>query len=160
MMKIDSISINKTIEQTKALLEKDKGISIALRAVINVLLMIVGIMSERLFLNSSNSSKPPSTDPNRKKKDKDTSENKEDKKKPGGQLGRTGKTLEPVSNPDKIHKIKVDRKALPKGRYDVVGYEARQIMDIEIKRVVTEYRAEILKNSATGKRYMLIGVQK
>ena len=41
---------------------------------------------------------------------------------------------------------------LPKGDYKDVGYESRQIVDIDIARVVTEYRAQILENDS-GKRY-------
>ena len=67
-----------------------------------------------------------------------------EQKKPGGQTGHTGKCLEPVSNPDKIVDIKHDKKLLPKGEYTSVGFEARQVIDIQIKKVVTEYRAETL----------------
>jgi transposase len=41
---------------------------------------------------------------------------------------------------------------LPKGHYKEVGYETRQVVDIEFKRIVTEYQAQILENEA-GKRF-------
>src|SRR5699024_6534763 len=48
--------------------------------------------------NSRNSSIPPSKDENRPKRNQ--SLRKPSDKKPGGQLGRKGKTLEMVENPD------------------------------------------------------------
>ena len=56
-------------------------------------------------------------------------------------------TLEKVDKPDKVEVIKVDRRKLPRGEYKEAGYEARQVFDIEISRIVTEYRAEILEDN-------------
>jgi transposase len=56
-------------------------------------------LEDRLSKNSSNSSKPPSTD-GLKRKPK--SLRKPSGKKPGGQKGRTGKGLTQVSNPDVV----------------------------------------------------------
>jgi transposase len=42
---------------------------------------------------------------------------------------------------------------LPAGHYREVGYEARQVIDLDIARVVTEYRAQILQDSQ-GNRYV------
>ncbi len=64
----------------------------------------------------------------------------------GGQKGHEGVTLEKVDNPDKVEVIKVDRRKFPCGKYKVVDYEARQVFDIKIVRVVTEYRAEIVED--------------
>jgi transposase len=58
-----------------------------------------------------------------------------------------GVTLEKVDKPDKVEVIKVDRGKSPRGEYKEVGYEARQVFDIEISRMVTEYRAEILEDN-------------
>ena len=148
-MKADKINITETVESARKLLEADKKISPALRAMFEMLLMIITLLAGKLGLNSQNSSKPPSTDPNRKKK---TGGNKENNK-PGGQPGRVGKNLEPVNNPDTIIPIKLDKRRLPKGNYHEVGFESRQVIDIEISRIVTEYRAQILED-ATGKRYV------
>jgi transposase len=104
---------------------------------LNVLLLIVKLLVERLGLNSSNSSIPPSQDPNRKKKP-----NGKSKKKPGGQKGHKGHILEKVENPDIIEPIDIDFSKLPEGQYSDGGYESRQVIDIEISRVVTEYRAQ------------------
>ena len=98
-------------------------------------------------LNSKNSSKPPSSDPNRKKKNRTTGE-----RKAGGQNGHCGTTLQKIDIPDFIENIPVNRNTLPVGKYKDVGYESRQVVDIEISRVVTEYRAQILED-ANGKRY-------
>jgi transposase len=149
MVKANKINITETVESARKLLEADKKISPALRAMIEMLLMIISLLAGKLGLNSRNSSKPPSTDLNRKKK---TRGNK-GYSKPGGQLGRVGKNLEPVDNPDTIIPIKLDKRRLPKGNYREVGFESRQVIDIEISRIVTEYRAQILED-AEGKRYV------
>ena len=58
-----------------------------------------------------------------------------------------------VDNPDTIIPIKLDKRRLPKGNYHEVGFESRQVIDIEISRIVTEYRAQVLEDAA-GKRYV------
>jgi transposase len=146
---IVKLNITESVEKAKKLLEEEKQISPALKAMIEMLLVIITLLAGKLGLNSQNSSKPPSTDPNRKKK---TGGNKGNNK-PGGQVGRIGKNLEPVNNPDTIIPIKLDKRRLPKGNYHEVGFESRQVIDIEISRIVTEYRAQILEN-AEGKRYV------
>jgi transposase len=146
-MKIESIDVEATIENTRRLLINDPGVSPALKSTIEVLLMLVAILINQLGLNSRNSSKPPSSDPNRKKKEKKAGD-----RKAGGQKGHVGSTLTKFDNPDLIENIPVNRKTLPKGKYTEVGYESRQVVDIEISRVVTEYRAQILED-ANGKQY-------
>lgn len=98
-MKLTKVSVTKTIEEVTTLLDKEKQISPVLKAAIQLLLAVVTLLAERLSLNSSNSSKPPSTDLNRKKKKKGKDGNK---RNPGGQPGRNGTTLEPVDDPDEI----------------------------------------------------------
>ncbi len=78
-MKLEKIDIAATVEETEKLLENEQEISPALKASLKVLLLIVKLLVERLGLNSSNSSIPPSQDRNRKKKDKAKKD-----KKPGG----------------------------------------------------------------------------
>jgi len=58
-----------------------------------------------------------------------------------------------VDNPDKIEIIKVDRSKLPIARYREVGFDTRQVFDIDISRVVTEYRAQIVEND-NGNRFV------
>ena len=94
-----------------------------------------------------NSSKPPSSDPNREKKPR-----KKGDRKPGGQSGHRGRTLKKIDNPDKVEVLKVNRAKLPKGQYTEVGYETRQVFNIEIARLVTEYQAQILEDE-NGNRF-------
>lgn len=48
--------------------------------------------------------------------------------------------------------IKVDRSKLPSGEYKEVGYDLRQVFDIDILRVVTEYQAQVLEDKK-GRRF-------
>jgi transposase len=61
-----------------------------------------------------------------------------------------------VDDPDEVTELTIDRRTLPKGRtYRVIGYEARQLIDIDISRFVTEYRAQVLKDDQ-GNRYVAL----
>ena len=141
-MTINSIDIGITLKKVETLLSEEKGLSPAMRSMVEMLVLLVTLMVNRLNRNSRNSSKPPSSDPNRKKERKENGG-----RKAGGQKGRVGVTLEKVDKPDKVEVIKVDRRKLPRGEYKEAGYEARQVFDIEISRIVTEYRAEILEDN-------------
>lgn len=122
----------------------------ALRSSLEVLLILVSLLLNRITLNSKNSSKPPSTDPNRKK----SSHRGSSDRKPGGQKGHNGVTLQPVDDPDEVTELKVDRRTLPKGTgYWEAGYEIRQVIDIDISRYVTEYRSQVLEDDQ-GNRYV------
>ncbi len=149
-MTIEDIDVDAAINSVKDLLKKEQGLSPALRSALEVLLVLVSLLLNRVGLNSRNSSKPPSSDPNRKKKG---NRGKSDRK-PGGQTGRRGSTLEPVDDPDAVAELKIDRRTLPKGRqYREVGHESRQVIDIDISRFVTEYRAQILEDDQ-GHRFV------
>ncbi len=141
-MSIENINIDELIKDSERLLKEDKYVSPALKACFKTLLLLIGILVNKLWLNSSNSSIPPSQDPNR---NKDKDKNKP-WKKPGGQKWRKGKTLKMVDNPDEIVEIKVDRSNLPEWNYKPVWYEPRQEFNIDISFTVTEFRAEILEN--------------
>jgi len=148
-VKLNGISVNKIIEEAEEIVGKDESLSPIIKATMNMMIMIIKLLSNRINITSKNSSKPPSSDTNRKR----GSNNKKSNKKPGGQNGHIGTKLKKVSAPDRIEEIKIDIETLPKGvEYKKVGYEARQKFDIEISRVVTEYRAEILEDE-NGKRY-------
>jgi transposase len=148
IVKIEQFNVTEIIEKAKAVLADQNRISPELKVMFELLLTIISLMAGRLSLSSRNSSKPPSTDPNRGKGNKGTTNNK-----PGGQLGRTGKNLKPVDNPDNIIPIEVDKSTLPPGNYRAAGFEARQVVDLKISRIITEYRAEVLENDK-GKRYV------
>ena len=59
-----------------------------------------------------------------------------------------------MDDPDEVSELQVDRRTLPKGaRYRGVGHESRQVIDIDISRFVTEYRAQILEDDQ-GNRFV------
>jgi transposase len=147
-MTLDKTNISEVVNNARELLKKDEQISPALRAMFEMLLTIITLLAGRLSLTSRNSSKPPSSDMNRKKDKKADST-----KKPGGQPGRVGVNLQPVDTPDKTISIKVDKSKLPKGSYKEVGFESRQVIDIEISCIITEYRAQVVEDNR-GNRYV------
>jgi transposase len=55
--------------------------------------------------------------------------------------------LQPVEEPDEVKVLSVDRSTLPEGQYRPVGFEKRQVFELDIGLVVTEYRAEILADA-------------
>lgn len=140
-MNIKDLNISETLNNAKKLLDEEKNISPAFRAMFELLLTIITLFAGRLSLTSRNSNKPPSDDPNRQKEKRGKGKNM-----PGGQPGRQGVTLEPVKAPDKIVPIMVDRELLPKGKYRDIGFESRQVVDLKISRIITEYRAQILED--------------
>ncbi len=138
------IKVARTIENTKAGLASEANLSSEFKETVSELLDVVITLSNRLNLNSGNSSKPPSQDLNRSKKSRIA---KGKKRKPGGQSGHKGNCLKQVDNPTEVEDIFVDRRSLPRGNYESAGFESRQVFDLEISMTVTEYRAEILRNS-------------
>ena len=147
-MRIDNIDIEATIEKAQLLVREDRQLSAATKSMFEVMILIITLLANRLNLNSTNSSNPPSSDPNRKKQPK-----RKTGKKSGGQKGHVGSTLKKVDDPDKVELIKIDRSALPPGKYRQVGFDTRQVFDIDISRVVTEYRAQILEDD-NGNRFV------
>jgi transposase len=107
----------------------------------------IGELERRLGLNSSNSSKPPSTDglkkPTRVPRVKSLRE--PSGKKTGGQKGHRGETLRPVEKPDIIvnhYPETCTRCDLNVAADASTAYRSRQVFDIpEPKVVVTEHRA-------------------
>lgn len=107
-MTADKIDVEDTIKKVRQLLAEEAHLSVALRAALEVLLVLVhrsGVLANRLSLNSRNSNKPPSTD--RFNKDgKDNSDDKQGKNnKPSGQPGRMGATLQKVDDPNCLNLI-------------------------------------------------------
>jgi transposase len=150
-MSVGQINITQTLARVEELLRKDRSISPAVRAMIELLVTIITLLSAKLGLNSSTSSIPPSQDPHRKRGSKGKANGI--KRKPGGQNGHEGSTLHPVDNPDHIEHIAIDRRTIPSGKYRSGGYEARQVIDIVIAKFVVEYRAEILQD-AQGRQFV------
>lgn len=147
-MTIDNINVEESIQRVTTLIAAEQDLSPALKSSLEVLLVLVTLLLNRLGLNSKNSSKPPSTDPFRRKESRAASG-----RKPGGQPGHVGTTLKPVSDPDIVKEIRVDRSVLPPGRYRCCGHEARQVIDVDITTLVTEWRAEVVEDEQ-GRRHV------
>jgi transposase len=107
-------------------------------------------VEEQLKKNSRNSHKPPSSDGLKKI----PKVRKPSGKKPGGQKGHKGTTLQMVENPDIIEVHKVERcgrcgQSLKAEK--VLGYDRRQVFDLPLIQVeVTEHQAEIKKCGGCG----------
>ena len=144
-MTAGKINVAETLKHVERTLRQDKSISPQVRAMMDLLVVIINLLLGKLGINSANSSTPPSQDPHRQRGSKRKARG--NKRKPGGQNGHPGATLQPEENPDRIEIIEVDRRTLPGGRYRSAGWESRQVIDIEISKVVTEYRAEILEDA-------------
>ena len=99
-------------------------------------------LKSRLAKNSSNSSKPPSTDIRRTKSLRESSGLKS-----GGQTGHKGSNLPMVSNPDKVEVHPVDTCSGCGGdlrNTNVQDYDRRQVFDLPpIRMEVTEHVCEI-----------------
>ena len=146
-VKIEKIDVTETIKITQALIEAETDLSPELKEALDQLLHVTKLMIDRLTLNSSNSSIPPASDPNRKKNNTGNNDDELTSNKPGGQPGHPGKTLSLFENPDQVINIPVDHALMQSGEvYKNAGYQRRQVVDITIQRVVTEYRAEILED--------------
>ena len=144
-MSIAKIDVTEALQQAGRLLRQDRSLSTQARALFNLLIVIVNLLVAKLGLNSSNSSIPPSQDPHRERGSK--RKGKGPKRKPGGQNGHEGATLQRDPNPDQIEDLPIDRRTIPPGRYKAAGFDSRQVIDIEIHKHVTEYRAEILEDA-------------
>ena len=115
-----------------------------LEARVEELVARVAELEKRLNMNSSNSSKPPSSD-GLKRKPKSL-RRKNTGRKPGGQPGHTGQTLHQSPNPDVTHAIALDRCPDCDGdlrKEPVASVEKRQVFDLPpIAMQVTEHQAE------------------
>lgn len=102
-------------------------------------------LEDRLSKNSSNSSKPPSTD--QKDKPSPKSLRRKSGKKPGGQKGHKGKTLAVSKNPDKIiiHKVEICSNCSNNLTDKLVSdLKKRQVYDIPtLSFIVTEHQVEV-----------------
>jgi len=140
-MTIEDIDVNATLAQARELLSNEAELSPAFKSIVELLLVIITLLANRLGLNSRNSSKPPSSDNNPPLKKK---KNIHSTKKPGGQVGRTGSHLGVCDNPDETVFIPLNRDDLSDGKLRSEPPEIRQVFDIRIQRWVTEYQAEVL----------------
>jgi transposase len=113
-------------------------------------------LKARLALNSTNSSRPPSTDGLAKPAPK--SLRQKTGRRPGGQVGHPGRTLQPVAQPDhvRLHQLDLCPCGACHGRSrrqePVLDYEKRQVFDLPQKPLeVTEHQAEIKRCPVSGR---------
>ena len=101
-------------------------------------------LESRLKLNSQNSSRPPSSDGLNRPNNQSLRE--KSGRKPGGQFGHPGHTLQMSAKPDRIekHEIKCCAKCGQSlVNQPLVGMEKRQVFDVPQPRLeVTEHQAE------------------
>lgn len=69
-MTIETIDIDATLQKVEKLLSEEKGLSPTMRSMVELLMLLIRLLVGRLNRNSRNSSKPPSSDPNRKRESK------------------------------------------------------------------------------------------
>lgn len=141
-----------TLAQSNPMTSVD--IILTLQEQITILQQCVEYLESQLKKNSSNSSKPPSSDGLKKPKPKNL--RKPTGRKSGGQPGHPGHTLKRVDNPDHIVPLHVTTCSCgcESSLIDqpVLDYECRQVFEMpEPKLEVTEYRAEIKQCPACGK---------
>lgn len=111
--------------------------------IIRTLAQRIDALENQKAKNSSNSSKPPSTDGYKKRT---RSLRSKSGKKQGGQIGHTGNTLKQVEKPDqtKNHPVLLCQNCLSDlSGVPLESVEKRQVFDIpKIKIIVTEHQAE------------------
>lgn len=143
------------LEQQEAVLQKQKALLQELEERLQEQAKKIHELESRLAKNSSNSSKPPGSDGFKKPLKTICQRGKSDKK-PGGQNGRIGKTLEQVDSPD--HIITHSPNACENCNFNLstvegVCYnEKRQVFEIpEPKIEIIEHRIEIKTCPCCGK---------
>ena len=132
------------------------GLILQLEAQVRELRRQLQELKDRLALNSRNSSKPPSTDGLAKPVPK--SLRRPSGRRPGGQPGHPGRTLQPVADPDRVCRHKLGR--CPCGacagrslaQEPVLNYEKRQVFELPHQPLeITEHQAEIKRCPVSGR---------
>jgi hypothetical protein len=111
----------------------------------------------QLARHSGNSSQPPSSDGLGKPPPQNL--RRRTHRRPGGQPGHVGRTLQPVKKPDRIRVHRLHRCPCGQCRgvslrgQPVEGWERRQVFDLPPLRLeVTEHQAEIKRCPVSGRR--------
>ncbi len=116
-------------------------------------------LEKRLDKNSSNSSKPPSSD-GLSKPPRTSSLRQKSKQKSGGQVGHKGETLKQVQAPNRFerHALSTCPHCLTSlTKVEVLGILKRQVFDIPLPTLeVTEHQAEIKMCSCCHRRVMAV----
>jgi len=115
----------------------------AIYAFIVSLLARIEALEQRLGMNSTNSSKPPSSDGLAKPKPKPKSLREKTDRKPGGQEGHVGATLTPKENPDFVVKHESHQCSCGYDLSEVPGtvVQKRQVADLpKIELEYTEHQ--------------------
>lgn len=116
---------------------------------------VVSVLLQLTNINSSNSSKPPSTDGLKKPPLTTMSQRKKTGRKPGGQKGHKGTTLEQSANPDQTHHHHPQACAHCQASLQGASVSAtskRQVFEIPLPKIeVIEHQAHTLCCSCCGK---------
>lgn len=152
MVTLSEVDVSGALARAKAMAASDRSLPSSVRSVLELLVLIIELLLRRGNISSRNSSVPPSQDPYRKR-GKCRVVSGERKRKPGGQSGHKGETIERVANPDQVEELAIDRRTLPRDHdYKRIEDEVRQVINISITRRVTEYRAEVVEDEH-GRQY-------
>lgn len=98
-------------------------------------------LDNKISKNSRNSSRPPSTDENKPKKNQSLRGNS--KRSSGGQSGHEGNNLKKVSTPDRIENHKLVGKCTcgnDLSKLQQILHQSRQVFDVKILSEVTEHQ--------------------
>lgn len=116
---------------------------------------VVSVLLQLTNINSSNSSKPPSTDGLKKPASKDRSLRKDTGRKPGGQKGHKGSTLEQNDSPDQTYQYRPEtcqhcQASLQEA--SITATSKRQVFEIPLPKIdVIEHQAHTLCCCCCGK---------
>ncbi len=144
--------LNFTIDQLNTIYDNGKEVTVEFIQIlidkINHLEARVQELEEHISKDSHNSNKPPSSDSPYTKQEKKTKSMRErSDKKPGGQKGHKGYSLQPTTDPD--HKVTIKVEGICDcGKYlenaEIIDYVNRQLFDIILPQLSsTEFRGEV-----------------
>lgn len=147
-------SLSQTIETLLSIIEEQRAVNEAQRKEIAALTARVAELERRLGLNSSNSSKPPSSD-GLSRPPRTSSLREKTGKKSGGQSGHKGETLAQTGTPDRIvehYPEKCSNCGRVADKAASLGYRKRQVFDVPEPPppFVTEHRAHICGCAGCG----------